>query len=488
MMKRVPLLEGAEGWELWKTRVQSLLLEKGYYVLEETGTTFILVPKYAYRASRLLKLFLGDGPLVYVRSIHDPDLIIRTLQGLYEPIGPTYDFLLLKELYSTTLGTSLGVEDYLLKIKKLDSDLRSRGILFPEKGLVGQVLFNLTPDFDFVVASINQSLRQGETISLERIMSQIQDEARRLSLSSSSPDVQMSMNTRASRGSHPPRASSSSRPSRPIASSSSSSSRICSYCKKSGHLVDNCFQKYPQKKKKAPRAYLSQDLDQSSSYGEIEEEEEEEEVEELEEEPLISLEEEEVVLLAKSTKSEEWILDSGATSHFSFDRDIFISLERCSTPILQGKAKKLTALGRGTVRTSFRGKKILLKNVLYLPELGVNLLSTYKLIQSGCEVELGKNAPILRRNGGILARGSYKGNLAIIPTVATPNSTTRSQPSSRKNTRRGFQTLLLRKPKVQLGVKLLKPWKLQVIFLQKNQERLSVILLENQERVLGYPY
>ena len=294
-----------------------------------------------------------------------------------------------------------------------------------------------------MVASINQSLRQGETISLERIMSQIQDEARRLSLSSSTlNDVQMTMNTRAPRGSHP-RASARPRP----GTSGYPSSQTCSFCKKVGHQEDTCFLKYPSQKMKsrAPKkAYFSRDLDQSSSYGDLEEEEEDEE--ELEEEPLISLEEEEVVLLARSSKSQEWILDSGATSHFSADRDLFISLDRCSTPISWGKAKKLTAQGRGTVRTTFRGKKILLKNVLYLPELGVNLLSTYKLIQAGCQVELGEEV-LIRRGGAILAQGLYRGNLAIIPTTTTTNSvptpiTRGKQPitnrGSRKNTRRGY--------------------------------------------------
>jgi hypothetical protein len=156
------------------------------------------------------------------------------------------------------------------------------------------------------------------------------------------------------------------------------------------------------------------------AYHSVEDEEEKEEEEyqdqdpeEVEEEPLISLEEEEIVLLSSSSASPEWIIDSGATSHFCASRALFKSISPCNTVIAWGKAKKLRARGKGTVEVLFDQKKFVLKDVLLVPELGVNLLSTFKLIQAGCQVNLSKSISITRGQT-LLFKGSWRGNLAVI--------------------------------------------------------------------------
>ena len=448
LMKRVPILNGANEWEIFKIRIQSLLVEKDYYILDIASNTFIPNPDFEIKCASFIKLFIGNGPLFHVKDLYQPALIFEKLRSLYEPIGPTYDFLLLNTLFSTTLANSSNLEEYILKIKKVSDDLKSRDIVLPEKALIGWVLFNLTPDFDFVISSINQTLRQGEALSLDRIFSQLLDESRRLNINNQpiyplTQDTEMSMATSQQ---NRPRKSYSRNTTRHSSSQASSSSTrqpsstnrnqlVCGYCKKQGHSIDTCFTKQNRshnqlnKGKNASAAYLAQDQDlesnlDSQSGGEIDENEQEEE-----EITLISLKEEEIILLARSTSIPvDWVLDSGATSHFCANKDLFLDLKPCSVPIAWGKAKKLIAKARGTVRTSFRGKKIRLENVLYLPQLGVNLLSTSRLVKKGYKVELGKSV-FIRKGNFLLVQGQYRNNLVIISSTIDNNST--------KNTRRG---------------------------------------------------
>ena len=83
------------------------------------------------------------------------------------------------------------------------------------------------------------------------------------------------------------------------------------------------------------------------------------------------------VLTSKSC----WIVDSGVTQHMTYEKDSlsdFVTLQQPSTIIL-GDNRAILAYGKGTYRftTVVEGKlqKIALHDVMFLPDLGENLLS-----------------------------------------------------------------------------------------------------------------
>ena len=193
----------------------------------------------------------------------------------------------------------------------------------------------------------------------------------------------------------------------------------CYKCQKTGYLSKD----YPKNKDKS---YFSRDLESNrSEESDLEDSIKDldlEEEEEIEEEPLIALEEEEIILFSKENNNKrEWILDSGATSHFSANKSLFINLKPTKIPVSWGKAKKIIALGKGDIRTDFNGRKITLKDALYLPKLGVNLVSITKLTKAGCEVNFKDNKVIINKDKKPLAKAFYRGNLSIIPSTLGNN-------------------------------------------------------------------
>ena len=67
-------------------------------------------------------------------------------------------------------------------------------------------------------------------------------------------------------------------------------------------------------------------------------------------------------------------------------------------------------------------RKIILKNVLFVPELEVNLLSLYNIINKGYLISFKSNNIIIRnRNNDIIAEGYYYNKLATFNTISTLN-------------------------------------------------------------------
>ena len=82
---------------------------------------------------------------------------------------------------------------------------------------------------------------------------------------------------------------------------------------------------------------------------------------------------------------ETWIPDSGASSHMTDRRHLFrneFKPENGQRHVKVGGGQ-LPIMGKGTVHTRFMSSSVRLRNVLYVPRLGANLLSIPKLTLSG---------------------------------------------------------------------------------------------------------
>lgn len=87
------------------------------------------------------------------------------------------------------------------------------------------------------------------------------------------------------------------------------------------------------------------------------------------------------------TKSMEadWIVDSAASHHFSFQKELFSNFVKLSDKTMKCAVRKtvLPVVGRGDIHLIFGKKRITLKNVLYSPDLRCNLLSIPKFDEGG---------------------------------------------------------------------------------------------------------
>jgi hypothetical protein len=72
---------------------------------------------------------------------------------------------------------------------------------------------------------------------------------------------------------------------------------------------------------------------------------------------------------------QQWILDSGCTKHTTFDEGHFIDFKRHGGTVTVANGKTLQVRGGGTIEVPIQGKITQITGVIYVPDLGYNLLS-----------------------------------------------------------------------------------------------------------------
>ena len=123
--------------------MESILIEKGLsnaiidattpipITLTEEQKNDLLVK--ANKGLALIRLAIADSPLLQIRNIKTPLEAWNTLKNLYSPKGFSSEFLLLKELFTTTLSNTGSMEDYLNTIKRISDNLTGKGLELPTK-------------------------------------------------------------------------------------------------------------------------------------------------------------------------------------------------------------------------------------------------------------------------------------------------------------------------------------------------------------------
>ena len=112
--------------------------------------------------------------------------------------------------------------------------------------------------------------------------------------------------------------------------------------------------------------------------------------------------------MAAATKTFDWWYDSGATVHVCNNKDQFKTLEKVDegSAVLMGNNVTAKVLGKGTVEISFTsGKKLVLVNVLFVPEIRKNLVSANLLCKKGIKAVLESDKIVFSKNGAFVGKG-----------------------------------------------------------------------------------
>lgn len=165
-----------------------------------------------------------------------------------------------------------------------------------------------------------------------------------------------------------------------------SKKRICYICKKEGHLLRECPQYDPNYKSKK---HSKHDTGES--------------------------------IVAESNLShteDEWIVDSGATEHMTYDKSSFISYKILEEPRIvhfgNKSCGKGVGIGRIKILSTVNGKteEITMKNVLHVPELRRKLISLPAIMTEGKTGDFKDNKITVRKqNGSELLVAHKNGNL-----------------------------------------------------------------------------
>ena len=263
---KFPRLQGSSNWEIWSMRAEALLTQKGYFTVMTPKRDPPQEPSYknglmldkdqaeaqkltqenyqqelaeyqeysanraiqSYQAASLIRLLLEDGPLLQTRGINDALELWNRLKTLYEQSGFSSEFLISRELFSTTLERCKGsIEGYLTRIQRLTDELAAKKLAILNKVIAAYTLSNLGPEWENTVAIISQSYRSHNgDIDLLTLFSQLIDESRRRQAIQHLDE--MAIATQGGQG----RSIKAIRPK-------------CSHCNRTGHYPDKCWTKHP---------------------------------------------------------------------------------------------------------------------------------------------------------------------------------------------------------------------------------------------------
>ena len=112
------------------------------------------------------------------------------------------------------------------------------------------------------------------------------------------------------------------------------------------------------------------------------------------------------VNIASVSNTNDWWYDS--TIHICNDKNQFKHYEVATQghEVLMGNNNAIKVHGKGTIEIHFAsGKKLILINVLHVPEIRKNLISANLLCKEGFKTVLESNKLILSKNGVFVGKG-----------------------------------------------------------------------------------
>jgi hypothetical protein len=163
-----------------------------------------------------------------------------------------------------------------------------------------------------------------------------------------------------------------------------------SYCKKPGHFLRNCLKKKSDEKEKANQACDDQ------------------------EQMFVT------ALNANDHARNDWIIDSGATQHMTFEREWFTTYESIvARKVYMGDDTILEAIGKGSIKATMQvGGKMLfttITQVLHVPKMKNSLISVSKLISEGLKMEFDKDGcKVNNVHGTVVAQARREKNLYLL--------------------------------------------------------------------------
>lgn len=387
---RVPQFDGTN-YPSWKFRmqvvleehelvecIQSELEEVEKYIVKQEDTNAVKEAKGRAAENRrkkdrrcksLLIARIHDSQLEYIQDKLTPRAIWLALQRIFERRSIASRLHLKKKLLSLRHdGGSL--QEHFLVFDRVVRDYKATGAMLEDIDIVCHLLLTLGSEYATVVTALETMPE--ENLSLDFVRCRLLDEE----IKRKNVDVHMSAHKNDDAA---------------FAGSNNGKQQKkkwkCFGCHKEGHTISNC----PEKNKKT-----------SAHYG---------------------INEDGVCFTSASKEfpppqQVSWIIDSGSSEHLTNDRSLFECLFPMEKPMQIAVAKEgecITAKHRGEVKLTsiINGESIpiTLKDVLYIPEARVNLLSVRKMEIAGLKIVFANGKVFAEKSSKLIAVGSRRGKL-----------------------------------------------------------------------------
>jgi hypothetical protein len=376
--------------------------------------------KKARLALGILLRSLHPSLLPFVGRETNPRRVYLSLYKRYRPQTHGYTLLLFKQLSKLKMGPNDSVHSYMDRATGLMAKLQSAGCPFTEQMIALFVIEGLTSEYRPIHTAINALMSQ-EFLTLRWLtQALLQEEAMIKSYKSQSrgePTMALYVDqatmsaTRRKEGRAPagsgkkPSSTSGTGPS--MGGSKGQPRPNCSHCFKPGHTIDRCWAlhgkpvEHGTNKPKAEKATVAH-VETASVAVELG-----------------------CTVGIKDIAPDEWLWDSGASASMTPDAGLLHNLWPLDHPtqvrLGDGRSIPIAAIGdlHSSININSQKLELFFPDVLHVPELGQNLLSSFVILNNGYQMRGNRNSFLVKQelSGAPLLIGQTRNKLSCVPLV-----------------------------------------------------------------------
>lgn len=379
-------LEGTNNWTTWKFQLRVLLQALELYdVVEKDALTKMASEDFIKKdrkAQSLIVLNIHEKIMVHIINAKSASEMWAKLSTIYEKKSSTSLHIEQQKFFHLQCEDDVilfisKLEEIRNKINQLDSNTS-----IPDKMFITKILMGLPSKYKHFIAAWESVPESNQTI--DELTARLLIEEERMKESSSS----VALTTKSAvQSQHRNKCYSCGKPGH--IKKECRYRIVCHYCKKSGHSIGDCWirkNKENQRSKKVQ--HTSNDISNA--------------------------------FVANISDSSQWIVDTGASEHMSFQRESFSYYQKLNPPkkVIIGDGTQLDAEGQGTIELlAYNGNKWIkttISNVLYVPKLTINLFSARSVMDKGHDLHINSTECKILKNGMVVAVGVRKNKLYMM--------------------------------------------------------------------------
>ena len=394
-------LNGAN-YATWKIQCKMALIKEaswnivnGSEVSPDPGADRNVYTKYVTRRDRALAtivLSVEPSLLYLLGDPEHPAIVWRQLQDQFQKRTWANKLALRKKLYSLKLKDTNSVQNHIKEMSEIFEELAVIGDPISEEDRVVHLLASLPDSYDMLVTAleVNEDVPKWVTVT-ERLLY----EETKIKTKENRSETKALMLSKQHTTKWRPR---------------------CYFCNEFGHIQRFCPKRCEETRDTRFRRDTNYSEGKSCNMMEVEKDS--------------SSSEENVVGLFVNdgsfieSKSGDWIVDSGSSSHMCFDFSKFVDFKNfdVSEKITLGDGYSVEALGKGTIELILRvsaGKqqRCNLYETLYVPNLSYNLLSVAKATSQGTTFVFDESKCQIIKNRKTIGAATKFGNLYYLNCV-----------------------------------------------------------------------
>lgn len=353
----VDKLKGSENFYDWLFTMENYLAMKGYVnCITPKSDTGLTVAKETDAA----KLSAAKGILVlsmettlhpHIRKCRTAIEIWTAIQTIFEDRDHLRRTGLLEKLVTNKLDECESMTSYIGNVITTVAKLENVGLAVGEEWIIAFLLVGLGEQYKTFIMSLGANTKlTSDELKLKLIEMDEKEGGEALHTKGASYTNNKKKNFKKNKG---------------------KKQRSCYACKSTKHMIRDCPEK---KKEKEDEKTASGKANNAFFAGHA--------------------------LVAKSTKSNSWYIDSGATSHMTPNVDILENKSKSEIPyITAADDEKIAVECQGKTTIIPNNVPIEMSNVLHVPGLAANLLSVSKIVERGNSVLFDKTGCIIRNAG-----------------------------------------------------------------------------------------